>query len=113
MAARARSREEWKELVASLAASGETTAEFASRLGVNRRTLVWWRWKLRSLAQAPDREIAAFAPVVVAPQPRPCESRLWSRPVEFDLPNGVVVRFVDGVEFDAVVALTASLGGTA
>jgi hypothetical protein len=40
------SREVWAPRVARWVESGLTAAEFASEVGVNARTLVYWKWKL-------------------------------------------------------------------
>ena len=69
---RRRRRAEWIKLCEAHAASGETIPAFARRHGVNRRTLGWWRGKLRKEGALSERS-AAFVEVVsdptsVAPQ---------------------------------------------
>lgn len=45
--ARRRSRSEWEVLCSRFTASGLSAPAFAARAGVNPRTLVWWRSRLR------------------------------------------------------------------
>ncbi|MGZ6673913.1 MAG: IS66 family insertion sequence element accessory protein TnpA [Solirubrobacteraceae bacterium] len=46
------SREQWKKRVAAFADSGLTARQFAARLGVNPRTLTYWKWRLGAEAAA-------------------------------------------------------------
>ena len=39
-------REKWAKWVERLKASGLTTSEFAAEVGINARSLSWWRWHL-------------------------------------------------------------------
>jgi transposase-like protein len=53
------SREEWAKRVERWKDSGLTAKEFASELGVNPRSLVFWKWQLgKAVAKAP-RETSA------------------------------------------------------
>lgn len=112
MAAAARNREQWRELVEDLEQSGEPIGTFAARFGVNPRTLGWWRWKLGVWAQEPTGQ-PAFLPVMVssAEEPAPCAGR--TGPIAFDLPSGVVVRVPDGMDIAQAVALATALGRAA
>jgi transposase len=48
------SREEWAKRVERWKDSGLTAKEFASELGVNPRSLVFWKWQLgKAVAKAP------------------------------------------------------------
>lgn len=75
-------------------------AAFAAREGVNRNTLAYWRWRLRS--EAPPPVIAAppaatsFVEVVVPPAARE------STGMEVVLPAGYRVRLGDTVRADAL-----------
>ena len=57
-----RTRAEWRELCAGSYESGMTVRAYAERMGVNPRTLSWWRYRLR-------RELVEPAFVEVAPAP--------------------------------------------
>ncbi len=48
-------REEWAKRVERWRASGLTTAEFAAELGVNPRTLTYWKWLLGKGARGEKR----------------------------------------------------------
>lgn len=43
-----RSREEWREILAELAESGDAVVEFCQKRGIRVGLLKWWRWQLRS-----------------------------------------------------------------
>lgn len=58
----------WRSLVEAHAASGLTNREFAQQMGVNPRTLAWWRSELKrrdSAVQLPARA-RLFTEVTVA-----------------------------------------------
>lgn len=55
-----RSRAQWAELIRRWTSSGLSRAEFATRTGVDPRTLSWWRWRLGAV----EVESAAPAPSV-------------------------------------------------
>lgn len=85
MRKRRRSRTEWIAICEALDASGDSTADFARRQGLNRRTLGWWRSKL-GREGALSRRVAAFVEVER-------ESQVRS--------SGVVVRIgTIAIEFD-------------
>lgn len=65
---RRRSAAQWAELVARHQRSGLTVGEFASREGVSRSSLFWWRWKLRSV-DPPEEPALRLVEVTVDPQP--------------------------------------------
>lgn len=67
--ARRRSRDEWREIVGRWQRSGQSRSEFARAAGVNKNTLGWWSWKLRTEEDKPE---PAFLDVVVEdPEPAP------------------------------------------
>jgi transposase-like protein len=86
-----RSRQEWEQIVAEYEESGDSLRGFAEAKGLNRRTLTWWRWRLRGAQPVPEPTPVTFAPVVVAgwDEPRSCVVGA----VEATLPNGVTLRF--------------------
>jgi transposase-like protein len=47
-----RGREVWEPRVRRLRESGLTVAEFAAELGVNPKTLTYWKWRLGKEASA-------------------------------------------------------------
>lgn len=94
--------------------SGMPVREFAARRGVNRHTLAWWRWRIRSesdeRAESPDRP-TCFVPVVVE---RPFEAepeRVVEGQVEATLPNGVTLRFEHRLDAHGLRELAAAFGG--
>jgi hypothetical protein len=50
------SREEWAKRVGRWRDSGLRTAEFAAELGINPRTLTYWKWTLGKEARGEKRE---------------------------------------------------------
>lgn len=67
MAARRRTADEWRVIVAEWLASGRSKEDYARSLGVNPVTLGWWQWKLglgRSATEASAGE-PGFAEVVL------------------------------------------------
>lgn len=61
-------REAWAERVAKLKESGLPLREFASQIGINHRSLSWWKWQLASKAPAtaPKRRRRRQAPTAIA-----------------------------------------------
>ena len=59
---RKRSRAEWVKICDAFEGSGQTSAAFARRRGINRRTLNWWRSRLRREGALTD-EPATFVEV--------------------------------------------------
>lgn len=101
-------RVEWAARVGRWEASGLSAAAFAERAGISAKSLVWWRWKLRSLPQAPAPAALNFLPVrVVDTRARPAGA---GRPIEVALPNGRVVRVppeFDAAELERVLAIAS------
>lgn len=88
------SRAEWASRVEQWRASRLTAGEFAARAGLSERSLVWWRWKLKSTPAASPTSIAgAFLPVHVI-DAEAAEAAPASAPEAFEiaLPNGRVIR---------------------
>lgn len=108
MGAAARSREEWEAIVSALEASGESVSAFCAPLGINPRTLSWWRWKLRSEPKPEDPPPPAFLPVVVSASSEGARRTVGG--VEFALLNGVVVRVTEAMDFNGVASLASALG---
>ncbi len=86
-----RTRQEWEQIVEEYEGSGDSLKVFAEAKGLNRRTLTWWRWRLRSEQSASERAAVLFSPVVVAGWAEPAPA--VASAVEATLPNGVTLRF--------------------
>jgi len=92
MAARA-TREEWSKRVERWRESGLTAQEFAAELGVNARTLTYWKWMLtKGRATRSKAPPTALSFVEMAPVAR-------AEVFELELSGGVVVRVPH--DFDA------------
>lgn len=102
-----RSRVEWEQLVAELEDSGEAIGRFAAARGVNRNTLAWWRWRTRSSPDTTNR--VDFVPVVV--DGLGAANAGGAVRFEAELPNGVVVRFGDGLELAQLREVVSVLAG--
>ena len=76
-------RDEWERRVRRWQRSGLTSTKFATREGVNVKTLRWWSWNLRREAQ-PAPSAIEFIEVTPALEP--------TLAVEVVLANGRVVR---------------------
>lgn len=105
-------RDEWARLVKRWEASGLDAAAFAAREGVVAKSLVWWRWKLRSMPPAAAPE-PRFVPVrVVDPTARaPCPPSTDAA-IEIALPNKLVVRVAPGFD-PAVLAQVLAIASSA
>ena len=89
MAARA-TRAEWSKRVERWRESGLTAQEFAAELGVNPRTLTYWKWVLTkgpAREQATRSRTATVVPFVEVGQ-TPARTDVF----ELELSSGVVVR---------------------
>jgi hypothetical protein len=56
------SRAEWAKRVQRWADSGLTAKEFAAEAGLNASTLSYWKWRLSSKQQAPERSAVSGTP---------------------------------------------------
>src|SRR5260370_11815725 len=86
-------REEWAKRVARWKDSGLTAKEFATELGINPRSLVFWKWQLGKGSGGPVAEASAVSvksgrgaarrppPVVLGAPPAP-------EPVELQVGGG-------------------------
>lgn len=91
------SRETWAKRVERWRASGLTALEFAAELGINARSLRWWKWELgrkaakKALPRAQKkRAIApAVSPLTFVEMSAPSRN---AEPFEVLLPSGVSVR---------------------
>ena len=73
-----RSAAEWRRLVSRWERSGQTADVFAERHELTRRSLLWWRWKLRSTGRSADDAGSGakltFVPLAGSP-PEPTTTR--------------------------------------
>lgn len=59
----------WTRIIDQQEASGLTIRAFAETVGVNPRTLAWWRWELgRTQAKKPEPSALAFVEVALEPE---------------------------------------------
>lgn len=93
MAARA-TREEWSKRVERWRESGLTAQEFAAELGVNPRTLTYWKWVLTKEPATRSKTASTAVPFVEVAQ-TPARTEVF----ELELSGGVVVRVP--LDFDA------------
>lgn len=80
------SRREWERRVRRWRRSGLTAAEFSSREGLRRGTLLWWSSKLQQEARSAEGSFVELTAVV---EPAP---------IEVELANGRVVRVPAGFD---------------
>ena len=109
------SREEWAKRVERWQDSGLTAKEFAVELGVNPRTLVYWKWQLsrgKSSTVSPSRatEVETWPskplPLVeVTPMARPAS-------YELELSRGLRLTIPSTFDEAALRRLLAVLGAT-
>lgn len=66
-----KTREQWREVCAGLRESGMSVAEYAEAIGVNPRTLSWWRSRLAVCDRRADQMArpaeSGFLELVAAP----------------------------------------------
>jgi transposase len=102
-------RDEWARRVKRWEASGLGAAAFAAREGLAAKSLVWWRWRLRSTPAASTPEPAPrFVPVRLVDAPARRSSADGA--IEIALPNGRVVRVAPGFDpaaLEQVLAIAA------
>lgn len=93
------SRETWAKRVERWKDSGLTAKEYATELGINVRSLVWWRWRLSSAAQIPKPQ-ARRRRATREPTPTGATSLTFvempaavvAEPLEVVLPSSVRIR---------------------
>ena len=94
-----RSAKEWKRLVREWERSGLTATAFASRRGLRRDTLVWWRWRLRrdekpkaARPKATKHSAVQLVPVEFEPDPAVVGRSSGEVAWEIAAPSGHVLR---------------------
>ncbi len=98
MSTRRRSRDEWREVIADWRASGLSCAEFAQLHGLNRNTLAWWRSELGREASSTRLSLVPVRTTAVA-----------AKPLEVELPAGIVVRIPIDADIDRAANLVRAL----
>lgn len=83
-----RSRAEWVKDVAKWKASGETSAAYALRHGLKKRSLLWWSSELgrKGLSAVPVAPSVSFVEVAGLPAAAPIRVRF--RDAELDVASG-------------------------
>jgi transposase-like protein len=113
-----RGREVWEPRVRRLRESDLTVAEFAAELGVNPKTLTYWKWRLgkeasegKATSVAPVR--ARRAPRFVEVEPESTTPSSTAERIEVVLDGGLVLRvpheFEPATLRRVVAALTSPL----
>ena len=112
------SRETWQKRVERWGASGLTAAEFAPEIGVNARTLTYWKWKLGSVVtgerhpqrgRGPEPE-PTFVEVIPAPLSTVSSDGAASEALEIVLSGGIRVRVPARFDAEALRRVVAALG---
>lgn len=101
----AHNREWWRAAVANWTASGQTAAAFAGPLGVDPKSLSWWRGMFRREAASRERPGARFIEVEVphpTPLAAPAPPPALAHSSEAVLQQGLVAR-VGAVQFELLV----------
>ena len=107
------SREEWRKRVERWKDSGLTAEQYASELGINAKTLQFWKYKLAKPAASAQR--ARRRPRVEAPlplievQPASADGSAF----ELELSGGKRLRIPAAFEVEALERLLAVLARTA
>jgi transposase-like protein len=109
MAARRRSRQEWKQIVLEWRRSGLRKAQFARRHGLNPTTFGFWCWTLKAdLAAAPPR--LQLLPVQTVPVAGCTEATPRLQRAIVDLTGGALrVEFSLDADARSVADLVAAL----
>jgi hypothetical protein len=100
-------RATWAKRVERWRTSGLSAGEFAAEIGVNARTLTYWKWKLgRSEPPAESSRRAEFVEVVA-----PGREAAVCEQIEVALESGVVIRVPARFDAEALRRIVAVLGG--
>jgi len=97
---------EWRRRVRQWRSSGESSREFAAKIGCNPRTLTWWASRLRRSARSPGQALDLVRVISAPPEEPPVGG-----PVEIMLVRGYVVRVGRGFDAVALRAVIATLEG--
>ncbi len=98
-------RATWAKRVERWRASRLSAGQFAAEIGVNARTLTYWKWKLGR----PESRRAEFVEVTPTSAAPPCATP--SEQLEVVLGGGVVIRVPERFDADELRRVVAALGG--
>lgn len=109
MAARRRSRQEWKQIVLEWQRSGLRKAQFARRHGLNATTLGFWCWTLKAdLEAAPPR--LQLLPVQTVPVAGHAGAASDAQRAIIDLTGGALrIEFSLGADARGIADVVAAL----
>lgn len=109
----------WRKRIERWKDSGLTAAEYATETGLNRQTLAYWSWRLRTQpgggkAKSAKKKTAPtpapFVEVKVA-MPEPAVTSEPAEPLELLLAGGMRLRIPARFDEQALVRVVAALGG--
>jgi transposase-like protein len=110
MAARRRSRQEWKQIVLEWRQSGLRRAQFARRHGLNPTTLGFWWWTLKAALAAAAPPRLQLLPVHGVPIAGHTETTRHPQRAIIDLTGGALrIEFPLDADPRGVAALVAAL----
>lgn len=104
-------REVWAQRVRRLEESELTTAEFAAELGINPRTLTYWKWRLgkEQRSELPPPPSATRSPAFVEVKPEQGPTIVAPSPIEIVLDAQVVVRVTRDFDSEVLRRVVATL----
>jgi hypothetical protein len=82
---------EWAKRIDEWKASGVSAEEFARKLGVAKKTLEWWHWKLGGKRRSKN-DLATVQPSTIDATPLTFIEMSSAPAIEVVLTNGIVVR---------------------
>ena len=108
-------RDVWAQRVRRLEDSDLTTAKFAAELGINPRTLTYWKWRLgkEQRSQSPRSPSANRNPTFVEVKPEQGQAVVVSTPVEIVLDARIVLRVTKDFDPEVLRRVVATLASGA
>ena len=103
-------RATWAKRVERWRGSGLTAEEFAGEVGVNARTLTFWKWKLGQTDRRERTPAKRVEFVEVAPPRTVAAATAPSDAIEVVLGSGVVIRVPAQFDADGLRKIVAALG---
>ena len=114
------SREVWAKRVQRWQDSDLTAAEFAAEIGVNPKTLSYWKWKLRRDGGQPQERSKSASATSKRSTPRKSQRRVkfvevtpaavTGQRIELVVDAGVVIRVPDGFEAETLRRVLQTVG---
>jgi transposase-like protein len=111
-----KAREVWTERVRRLQDSDLTTAEFAAELGINPRTLTYWKWRLRKESRSAPTRATSTKPKATFVEVKADDIRptMTAEPIEVVINERTVVRVREGFDGETLRRVVVALSsGTA